>query len=433
MLSIIIAPRASLYFYFYFFMKKNNILILGGDGYLGWSLGLAFANRTNFNVVLADNMIKRSWEKEVGARSLVPFKNPAERIAEYKRIFKKNNLSFQKLELLNYEEVVKTIKKYNPTIIINAAQQPSAPFSMMNAKNSAATFSNNIVGHLNVLWAISETNKNIRYIKLGSAGCYCGIDTDFLPLEKTNLKFENKKQTHKVLNSWLPMYATDFYHQSKISDFLINELASDVWNLKIATVQQSTIFGATINENFAKENSSLSTRFNYDAVFGTVMNRFVCQVQADLPITIYGQGNQTTGLISLSDTVNNFINIANTDVSAGQHKVIHNYTLRMSINEIAKKIAEIGKASAIVHMENPRKETNTILSRDVEVDVSVLGSHKDKEKKLNQELSELIEFTGRYKKNINKKIIMPTILWQKQPKPSQKNSTKVKFSLTTQQ
>jgi len=92
-------------------MKKNNILILGGDGYLGWSLGLAFANRTNFNVVLADNMIKRSWEKEVGARSLVPFKNPAERIAEYKRIFKKNNLSFQKLELLNYEEVVKTIKK----------------------------------------------------------------------------------------------------------------------------------------------------------------------------------------------------------------------------------------------------------------------------------------------------------------------------------
>lgn len=304
---------------------------------------------------------------------------------------------------------------------------------MMNAKNSAATFSNNIVGHLNVLWAISETNKNIRYIKLGSAGCYCGIDTDFLPLEKTNLKFENKKQTHKVLNSWLPMYATDFYHQSKISDFLINELASDVWNLKIATVQQSTIFGATINENFAKENSSLSTRFNYDAVFGTVMNRFVCQLQAGLPITIYGQGNQTTGLISLSDTINNFINIANTDIFAGQHKVIHNYTLRMSINEIAQRIARTGKLSTIVHIENPRKETNTILSRNVEVDISVQASHKDKNKKLDQELSDLIEFTGRYKKNINETVIMPKILWQKQSTQKQKSITKTKFSLTTPQ
>ena len=401
-------------------MEKNNILILGGDGYLGWTLGLAFANRTDFNVVLADNMVKRVWEKEVGAKGLVPFKNPSQKIIEYGRIFNRYNLVFEKLDLLDYDAVLKIIKRYKPTVIINAAQQPSAPFSMMSAKNSTATFANNITGHLNVVWAISEADKNIKYIKLGSAGCYCGIDTDFVPLEKADFIFNKNNKQHKVLNSWLPMYATDFYHQSKITDFLINELASDVWKLKIATVQQSTIFGATIEENHPVENAALSTRFNYDAVFGTVINRFVCQLQIGSPLTVYGQGNQVTGLISLSDTVNNFLNVASTDIKAGQHKVMHNYTVRMSINEIAQKIVDIGGATSVLHIDNPRKETETTLKREVQVHKDILGSHKDRDEKFDRELLNLIEFTSRYAANINEAVIMPKILWRK-------------FSLTTQQ
>src|SRR5271154_7001687 len=116
-------------------MKEQTILILGGDGYLGWSLGLAIANRTDWNVVLADKLIKREWEHEVGAKLLVPLPSPAKRIKQYKKIFKKSNLSFEKVDLLDEKATTKLVRKYRPCAIINAAQQPSAPFSMMNAKN----------------------------------------------------------------------------------------------------------------------------------------------------------------------------------------------------------------------------------------------------------------------------------------------------------
>lgn len=413
--------------------QKSNILIFGGDGYLGWSLGLAFAKRTDFNVILADNMIKRRWEKEVGAKSLVPFNDPLMRIKEYKRIFGRSNLSFERLDLLRFNEIVKIIKKYNPEIIINAAQQPSAPFSMMSAKNASVTFNNNVTGNLNTLWAIAEVNKNIKYIKLGSAGCYSGIDADYVPLEKTDLHINYKGKNYKILKSWLPMYATDFYHQSKINDFLINELASDVWKLKVLTVQQSTIFGATINENHPEENQGLNTRFNYDSVFGTVINRFICQLEVGWPLTVYGAGNQRTGLISLSDTVENFVNISHTDIAQSSHKIVHNYTARLSINEITNLITDIEGALSVAHIKNPRKEIEGQLKKEIEVHENIAGSHKNKDNKIKKELVNLVQFVRRYKKNIKASTIMPKILWEKeqnsQPAGRQKSSAK-RFSLT---
>lgn len=393
--------------------KTKTILILGGDGYLGWSLGLALAHRTNSNVVLADNLIKREWEKEVKAKLLVPLKGPKARIAEYKKIFGKSNLSFQKLDLLNYKGIVQIIKKYKPFVIINAAQQPSAPFSMMNAKNAGVTYSNNVIGHLNVLWAVAETDKNINYIKLGSAGCYAGIDTNFVPLHKTNLQFSHKGKAGKILNSWLPMHATDFYHETKITDFLINDLVSQVWKLKIMTVQQSTIFGATIKENRALSNHGLSARFNYDAVFSTVINRFVCQLAIGHPLTLYGDGEQKTGLISLADTVENFFKFIKTELVPGKHVIVHNYTHRLSIKEIAEKLVKITKNSKITFIKNPRKEGKGILSKEFELHPLVKSVHKGKEAKLKNELLELLNFTRAYKANIDSSIIMPKINWEK--------------------
>lgn len=128
--------------------NDNMLMILGGDGYLGWTLGLALANRTGRQVVLVDNLIKRRWEEEAGAKVLVPLRSPEARIAEYERIFGKQNLSFENVELLDPKAVEKVIAKYRPAVVINGAQQPSAPFSMSSAENAAATFTNNIVGHL---------------------------------------------------------------------------------------------------------------------------------------------------------------------------------------------------------------------------------------------------------------------------------------------
>lgn len=395
--------------------QKETILILGGDGYLGWSLGLAFARRTDLEVVLVDSLIKRAWEKEVGARPLVPYDEPAERIREYERIFGKKNMSFVKLDLMNKGGIVDLIKKYKPFAIINAAQQPSAPFSMMSAENAGVTFSNNIVGHLNVIWAIAETDKNIKYIKLGSAGCYMSVDSENLPLNRVDLTFEDKGKTFKILNSWIPMHASDMYHVSKISDFLISDLCASMWGVRTATIQQATIFGATIEENRSIENHGLSTRFNYDDIFSTVLNRFACEIAIGHPITVYGDGEQKTGLISLSDTVNNFMKLAFMDIAPGEHVIVHNYTTRLSIKEIAEMLVAIDCdcQSSVEYIRNPRKEYKGALNREVEVHDIMKSLHEKKEEKLKRELTEFLNFTKLYKDNIDSSIIMPKVLWEK--------------------
>lgn len=395
-------------------MKRQNhdtILILGGDGYLGWTLGLAFANRTGKHVVLVDSLVKRKWERQVHAKTLVPLRSPKLRVAEYKRLYGKDNLTFEKADLLKHKAIADLIKKYRPSVIINAAQQPSAPFAMKSPKHSAMTFSNNIVGNLNTLWAIAQIDKSIKYIKLGSAGCYMDTDTDFLPLGKKDFIFEHRGKAHKVLNSNFPMQATDFYHQSKISGFLIDDLCARIWGLKVITVQQATIFGATIDENHSPRYQNLSARFNYDAVFGTVLNRFVCQVIISHPLTVYGNGGQKTGLISLSDTVLNFMKFAEMDVKPGKHVVVHNFTMRLSIADIAQKIANLEPNSKIYCLKNPRKEPAGKLSRAVQVHAAIKPQHSKKEDKFDEELTKLIEFTKRYSYRIEPAIIMPKVEW----------------------
>jgi len=391
--------------------NDNMLMILGGDGYLGWTLGLAMANRTGRQVVLVDNLIKRRWEKEAGAQVLVPLGTPEERIAEYARIFGKENLSFERVELLDPKAVENVIAKYRPAVVINAAQQPSAPFSMSSAENAAATFTNNIVGHLNVLWALAHLSKDTKYIKLGSGGCYMATDTDAVPLGKHDFAFEHEGRQHKVLQSFLPMQATDFYHQSKITDLLIDDLCSQMWGLKVMTVQQATIFGATIPENHAPERGGLAARFNYDAVFGTVINRFVCQAVIGHPLTVYGDGTQKTGLISLTDTVENFLKFIDLDVQAGEHLMVHNFTHRLSIDEIARRLADIDSSVTIDYVTNPRKEAAGKLEPRVEVHEAIRACHKDLEARLQAELAAMLEFTGRYKGDIEPSIIMPRVKW----------------------
>ncbi|MEO8283404.1 MAG: NAD-dependent epimerase/dehydratase family protein [Pseudarthrobacter sp.] len=392
-------------------LNGNTVMILGGDGYLGWTLGLAMANRTSRQVVLVDNLVKRRWEKEAGAKVLVPLQPPKRRVAEYERIVGKHNLSFEKVELLDSKAVERVIAKHRPAVVINAAQQPSAPFSMSSAENAAATFSNNVASHLNVLWAIAHLSKATKYIKVGSGGCYMATDTDYVPLGKNDFTFEHRGKQHKVLQSFIPMQATDFYHQSKITDFLIDDLCSKMWGLKVITVQQATIFGATIPENHSKECGGLAARFNYDAVFGTVLNRFICQMVIGHPLTVYGEGTQKTGLISLTDTVANFLKFADLDVEPGEHTIVHNYTHRLSISEIAQRLADINPSTKINYLKNPRQEPTGKLDPQVEVHEAINATNSSKEARLQAEMANMLEFASRYKDDIDPSIILPEVKW----------------------
>jgi UDP-sulfoquinovose synthase len=387
----------------------NTILVMGGDGYLGWSLALALANRTDSKVVIVDNLIKRDWEKSVGVASLIQLKGPEERISQYEKCFGKKNLSFERVDLRDYDAVFAVIREYRPSAIVNAAQQPSAPFSMMSPKNANVTFENNTQTNLNVLWAIGKINSDIKYIKLGSAGSYLSIDSDYIPKSKVDFSFSYQNQDRKVLNSWMPMQASDFYHQSKANAFLLSDLCSDLWGLKVITVHQSTIFGHTIPENMDDDKHCLMTRYNYDHIFGTVINRFVCQAVSGFPLTVYGDGAQKTGVISLNDAVNNFVQLLDKEVDAGTHTVEHNYTHKLSINDIATSLGTIVDVD-IQCIDNPRIEKNTKLEKmfeEPEFNCNEINNIPD----FVRELSNLVHFTGCYKENINKELIMPKVKW----------------------
>jgi UDP-sulfoquinovose synthase len=388
----------------------NTILILGGDGYLGWSLALAVANRTDSQVVIVDNLIKKEWERSVNISTLVKVSDPETKIREYEKLYSKSNLNFENIDLRNYDSVLSLIGKYTPHTIINAAQQPSAPFSMMSPINAKITFENNIETNLNVLWAISRVNNEIKYIKLGSAGSYLSIDADFIPKSKVDLKFNYGGEERNILNSWLPMQASDFYHQSKVDSFLLSDLCANLWGLKVITVQQSTIFGHTIPENIKKDNHSLMTRYNYDHIFGTVINRFVCQAVLNYPLTVYGDGTQKTGVISLSDAVDNFLKLIDKEVEAGQHLVEHNYTHKLSINEIAESLKQV-KDIDVQYIENPRIEKDGKLQKIFEKPEFLNGEVNDIDS-FKKELTDLVEFTSIYKSNIREEFILPKVKWK---------------------
>jgi UDP-sulfoquinovose synthase len=384
---------------------KQRLLILGGEGYLGWSLGLAFANRTDFEVILADNGIKKTWEKNLNIKPLIDSLPIEKRIYAYQNLFGKENLFFEKIDVRDYEAVCRLIQKHQPTIIINAAQQPSAPFSMISPDFARTTFDNNLTTNLNVVWAIAQINPEILYLKLGSAGCYQGTDADFIPENKANLQNE----ALNVRNTWLPMQASDFYHQSKIYSFLMSDLCCEMWKLKVITVQQSTIFGHTIAENAEISHYNLATRYNYDAIFGTVINRFVCQMAINHSLTVYGDGAQKTGVISLEDCVNHFLHLANSQISSGTHKVVHNYTHSLSIKEIAEALGKIADVN-IEYLDNPRVEKNNEHHKTLEMP-SFFANKDNSYAKLLQDLEELYRYTCYYKENICEEQIYPKVKW----------------------
>ncbi|MFA6099110.1 MAG: NAD-dependent epimerase/dehydratase family protein [Patescibacteria group bacterium] len=389
----------------------KSIIILGGDGYFGWSLGLAMANRTKQHVILVDNLIKRRWEKEIKVRPLLPYQLPAQRMRAYRKLFHKSNLAFEKADIADYRQIARLIHKYQPRCIINAAQQPSAPFSMIGPEHAKTTFTTNIITNLNTLWAIALCDKNIFYLKLGTSGSYMGLDLDYIPNNRVALRFQYQGKTRRIRKSWLPMQTTDFYHQSKITDFEISEMCAQLWNLRILTVQQSIIYGATIPENKKPSHQSLATRYNYDGVFGTVINRFICQTAIGHPLTVYGTGENEVGLISLQDTVSHFLLFSNFRVPAGRHAVEHNYTIRLPIKKIAQVIAGIAHRPVIHSVPHPRYEKSQKLRTKVEQSATVVINAKTLAAFTN-EMKELYEFTRRYKHDINAKIIMPHVFWR---------------------
>src|SRR5215813_10690691 len=127
-----------------------RILILGIDGYLGWSLA-NYLSEKDFQLSGIDNFFRRKWVKEMDSVSAVPVASIKKRLKTYQKAYDKE-IDFYKGDITDYDFLSKTIKKIKPDTIVHFAQCPSAPYSMMNQSKTVWVQQNNLVGTLNLIY-----------------------------------------------------------------------------------------------------------------------------------------------------------------------------------------------------------------------------------------------------------------------------------------
>lgn len=319
-----------------------TILILGGDGYLGWPLALKLSVRhPDAQIILVDNLARRRWVEAQGSQSLTPILSPEARLLAWQAHVQRSQLRFIHLDVAT-PALDTLIEQQRPQVIYHLAQQCSAPFSMTSVDQAVETVVNNEVSNLRLLWAMRAWVPDAHLIKLGSFGEYAKVGLDipegyFLP--RVHKKWASRPAP-------FPREADDIYHVSKINDTNFISMACRKWGLRITDIMQSTIVGVEIAETQGMPD--LLTRLDVDAVFGTVANRFIAQTLCHHPMTVYGSGLQRTGLMALEDAVRSLSELADDPAEPAEHRVINHVTVRdLCINEVAEVVASSARAHGL--------------------------------------------------------------------------------------
>ena len=108
-----------------------RVLILGGDGYLGWPTALRFSARGH-EVAVVDNFSRRRWVGERGSDSLTPILDLEQRIAAWHETSGTEIQCFTgSVEDGDFLDGV--VAEVRPDVVIHYGEQPSAPYSMARA------------------------------------------------------------------------------------------------------------------------------------------------------------------------------------------------------------------------------------------------------------------------------------------------------------
>ncbi|TNC28174.1 NAD-dependent epimerase/dehydratase family protein [Amycolatopsis alkalitolerans] len=324
-----------------------RVLVLGGDGYLGWPTALHLSD-AGYDVAVLDNLARRGYDEELGVDSLVPIADLETRVTAWEQVSGRR-LACYVGDLLDAEFVLDTVREFAPGAIVHFAEQRAAPYSMIDRAHAVYTQHNNVIGTLNLLFAIAETDPDIHLVKLGTMGEYGTPDID---IEEGWLEIEHNGRRDRML---YPKRPGSFYHLSKVHDSHNIEFTCRVWSLRATDLNQGVVYGQQTPQTARDER--LATRLDYDAVFGTVLNRFVIQAVLGQPLTVYGGGGQTRGLIDIRDTVECIRLAVEHPAARGEFRVFNQMTEAMSVAQIADVVAEAFPGPVhIDHLDNPRVE-----------------------------------------------------------------------------
>ena len=328
----------------------QRILVLGGDGYLGWPTAMALS-RAGHRVAVVDNFAKRQWELELGVRPLFPIGTLHERIRAWREVAEREIEVFVG-DLTDYGFTESIIGGFLPDTVIHYGEQPSAPYSMIDARHAAFTQTNNVVGTLNVVFAIRDRSPESHLVKLGTMGEYGTPDID---IEEGYLTVDHNGRRHTFL---YPKTPGSMYHLSKVHDSHNIHFATRIWDLRATDLNQGVVYGVETDESALDER--LATSFHYDEVFGTALNRFCVQAVIGHPLTVYGAGGQTRGYLNIRDTVQCVSLAVANPADPGELRVYNQFTEQFRVDELADRVraaaAHLGWDVEVAHAPNPRKE-----------------------------------------------------------------------------
>lgn len=327
-----------------------RILILGGDGYLGWPTAMYFSARGH-EVTVVDNFAKRQWELEEGIEPLLPIPTLHRRVARWKEITGKS-IQMKVGDLCNHRFVYKLLDQTQPDAIVHYAEQPSAPYSMQSRGTAVYTQTNNVVGTLNLLFAMRRHCPQAHLVKLGTMGEY---GTPNIDIEEGYLTITHNGRTDTLP---FPKQPGSFYHLSKVHDTHNITFACRIWKLAATDLNQGVVYGISTEETAL--DAQLRTSFHYDHVFGTVLNRFLVQASLGVPLTVYGTGGQTRGFLNVRDTLQCVDLAVRNPAKPGEFRVFNQFTEQFSVMDLAEKVVAAGQRAGLVvkidHLKNPRIE-----------------------------------------------------------------------------
>jgi UDP-sulfoquinovose synthase len=376
-----------------------RILILGGDGYLGWPTAMYLAEHGH-DVHVVDNLAKRQWEQEVGVEPLFPILPFQERIKLWSE--SRTGISGVVCNIAaNRHLLYRIFDEFKPDTVVHYAEQPSAPYSMMDAASCLYTQQNNVSGTLNVILAILHHDPSCHIIKLGTMGEY---GTPNIDIEEGWLDVEHNGRTDRCL---YPKKPGSWYHLSKVHDSHNLEFACRTWGLRVTDLNQGIVYGTDTDESWL--DPGLNTSFHYDEFFGTVINRFLVQAACGVSLTVYGAGGQTRGYLDIRDTLQCVRLACETPASEGEFRVMNQFTEQLTIDDIALRVQDVTDCE-IQHIKNPRVEAEEHYYNAKHTALTELGLEPSllTPKKLETMYKRVKSKAGR----INKDVIMPTVRWR---------------------
>lgn len=377
-------------------------LILGVDGYIGWSLAIYMASQGH-RIFGIDNFSRRQR-----GHTAIPIADYEDRLAAFSENFGEDELWFSPTDMSNYTDVENLLKAIKPDTIIHLAQMPSAPYSMRSNWHCVETFANNVIGTLNLLYAMHKVWPTAHLVKLGTMGEYGTPNVD---IGEGWLYVE--QQDGRTDRLPFPRQPGSWYHATKVHDSVNIQLACKMWDLRCTDIMQGVVYGTSLVE--MSNDERLFTRFDYDEAFGTVINRFCAQAVIGHPLTVYGKGDQTRSFLPLADSVRCINLLAENPPYAGEYRVVNQFDDITYINELARIVQGVAGGMnldvAIAHLPNPRVEEEEHYYQVEAKVLSELGyvGRYEMDEVIHNMILDLIP----YAHHIDPDLVKPTTNWRK--------------------